>query len=203
MQYVKGGVMSAYAFESRGGCFGERVLWMGGRHGRRRQGRREFPGFFGRGMRAGRGDIRAAILALLREQPMHGYQIMQELSERSGGVWRPSPGSVYPTLAQMQDEGLVRSEDGEGGRRIFQLTGEGRKLADGAAEEQAPWDAVAGGGDSAEIGLRDLIGGVILAARQVVHAGDRHDIEQAQEILRDARKRLYQLLAGEGERPPE
>jgi DNA-binding PadR family transcriptional regulator len=203
MQYVKGENMSACAFDPREAAFGERVLWMSGRQGRRRHGRRDFPGFFGRGMRAGRGDIRAAILALLREQAMHGYQIMQELAERSGGIWRPSPGSVYPTLQQLQDEGLVRSEEGDGGRRIFELTDEGRKLADEAATEQAPWDTVAGGGDSGEIGVRDLVGSLILAARQVVHAGNQRDIEQAQQILRDARKRLYQLLADEGETPSE
>ena len=195
--------MSAYAFDPRAACFGERMLRMSGRRGHRGHGRRDFPGFFGRGMRAGRGDIRAAILALLLEQPMHGYQIMQELGERSGGVWRPSPGSVYPTLAQMQDEGLVKSEDGEGGRRVFQLTDEGRAVATEAASEQPPWDAVAGAGDSAEFGLRDLVGSLILAARQVVHAGNPSDIEQAQQILRDARKRLYQLLADEGEKPVE
>ena len=89
-----------------------------GRHGRG-QG---MSGFFGgRGPRAGRGDIRAAILALLTEQPMHGYQIMNELAERTGGVWRPSPGSIYPSLQMLQDEGLVKSVD-QDGRRVFELT---------------------------------------------------------------------------------
>ena len=86
-----------------------------------------FPGFLGRGPRAGRGDVRAAILALLAEQPMHGYQIMRELGERSGGVWRPSPGSIYPTLQQLEDEELVRPETGDGGRRVFALTDAGRE----------------------------------------------------------------------------
>src|SRR6266567_4286449 len=79
------------------------------------------PGGFGRGPKVGRGDVRAAILVLLTEGPMHGYQVIHELTDRSGGMWRPSPGSVYPTLQLLEDEGLVRSEEVEG-KRIFQLT---------------------------------------------------------------------------------
>jgi DNA-binding PadR family transcriptional regulator len=75
--------------------------------------------------RARRGDVRAAALALLAENPMNGYQIIQEISERSGGVWRPSPGSVYPALQQLEDEGLIRAEEGAGGRRAYQLTDDG------------------------------------------------------------------------------
>src|SRR3954464_10942339 len=131
----------------------------GGRRGRRRNymiGREGgFPGSLGRGPRAGRGDVRAAILALLAEQPMHGYQIMRELGERSGGVWRPSPGSIYPTLAQLEDEELVRPEDagparpetGDGGRRVFALTDAGREAAEAAAGGPAPWDEVGVEGD--------------------------------------------------------
>ena len=98
-----------------------------------------------RGPRAKRGDVRAAALALLAEQPMNGYQIIQEIGERSGGVWRPSPGSIYPALQQLEDEGLIRAEAGEGGRRAFQLTDEGRAYAAAhSAELTAPWDVVAG-----------------------------------------------------------
>ena len=79
---------------------------------------------FGRGPKVGRGDVRAAIIALLAEEPMHGYQIITELTERSGGVWRPSPGSVYPTLQVMEDQGLVTADKSEG-RRVFSLTAEG------------------------------------------------------------------------------
>ena len=97
------------------------------RHGRRRH-RHYGPGYaFGR--RAGRGDIRAAILALLAEQPMHGYQIIQELTERTGGVWRPSPGSVYPTLQQLEDEELVRETASDSGKRVYELTDAGREQA--------------------------------------------------------------------------
>ena len=96
------------------------------------------PGFLGRGPRAGRGDVRAAILALLAEEPMHGYQIMRELGERSGGVWRPSPGSIYPTLQQLEDEELVRPETGDGGRRVFALTDAGREAPDGRRGRPRP-----------------------------------------------------------------
>ena len=109
--------------------------------GKRRHGREHFgrggpffggrgDPFFGGGRRAGRGDIRAAILALLAEEPMHGYQIIRELSERTGGAWTPSPGSVYPTLQQLEDEDLVREQKSESGRRVYALTDAGRAQAD-------------------------------------------------------------------------
>ena len=168
-----------------------------GRRGHRgfgERGSRGMHGFLGPGPRAGRGDIRAAILALLVERPMHGYQIMREISERSGGVWRPSPGSVYPTLQQLQDEALVSSVETEDGRRTFELTEEGRRTA---AEQgtPAPWEAVADETESAGVELRDLVFQVIAAARQVVHAGDASHIAQAKDILRETRQRLYRILA--------
>ncbi len=112
-----------------------------------------------RGPRARRGDVRAAALALLAEQPMNGYQIIQEIGERSGGVWRPSPGSVYPALQQLEDEGLIRAEAGDGGRRAYQLTDEGREYAASHTDElRAPWDVVAGSAGGAAIEMRKLIG---------------------------------------------
>ena len=89
-----------------------------GRGGRSGPGGRG-PGGRGRG-RAQRGDIRTAILLLLADQPMHGYQIMQAMSERTGGAWHPSPGAIYPTIAQLEDEGLVTTRE-EGGRRSVTL----------------------------------------------------------------------------------
>ena len=167
-----------------------------GRHGP------PFPGFFGRGPRAGRGDIRAGILALLAEAPMHGYQIMRELTERSGGVWQPSPGSVYPTLQQLQDEGLVRGEEGEGGRRIFHLTESGTEAAKAATADGPPWEPLAAERDVPELELRNLVFQVMGAARQVVHAGDPAQLEQAMEVLRETRRRLYRILADEPEGTP-
>src|SRR6476619_4210411 len=167
-------------------------------HGRRRRGHRGFgpPGFerqfFGGGRKAGRGDIRAAILALLAEEPMHGYQIIQELTERTGGVWRPSPGSVYPTLQQLQDEELVREAPSDSGKRVFELTEAGREQADGAT---APWSEVTGESADALVTLHDLVHQVMAATRQVAHAGTAAQLESAQAILRDARRALYRLLA--------
>jgi DNA-binding PadR family transcriptional regulator len=165
-----------------------------GRRGHRGFGGPGMRGFLGPGPRAGRGDIRAAILALLAEGPMHGYQIMRELAERSGGVWRPSPGSVYPTLQQLQDEALVRSTESEGGKRTFELTDEGRTAAE-TLETPAPWEAVADETESSVVELRDLVFQVIAAARQVVHAGDAAHLAQAKDVLTETRQRLYRILA--------
>ena len=161
------------------------------RHGRRGhhgpdRGMRGYQG------RAGRGDIRAAILALLAEQPMHGYQIMRELTERSGGAWRISPGSVYPTLSQLEDEELVQAEQ-QGGKRVFSLTESGTTEA--AAAPSEPWAEVASDVPPAIVELRDLIYQVRAATRQVVHAGSEQQLTAAAELLRETRRRLYKLLA--------
>jgi DNA-binding PadR family transcriptional regulator len=162
------------------------------RHGRGfGAGRGEAP-FLRMGRRAGRGDIRAAILALLAEGPMHGYQIMRELDERSGGAWRVSPGSVYPTLSQLEDEELVQAEQ-QGGKRVFSLTEAGRGEAAGL--ESAPWQEAASEVPPALVELRDLMYQVRAAARQVVHAGSEEQVSAAADVLRDTRKRLYRLLA--------
>lgn len=147
----------------------------------------------GRGRRslANRGDIRAAILALLAEGPMHGYQMIQELTERTNGVWEPSPGSVYPTLQQLADEGLITSSD-QDGRNVFSLTEDGRAAAE-AAEGPPPWEALAAMSDS--VSLRRTMQGLGSAARQVAHSGTPEQVGKAREILDDARRRLYQLLA--------
>jgi DNA-binding PadR family transcriptional regulator len=173
-------------------------------HARRRRGSRGEtfgfagpPWFRGRGPRAGRGDVRAAILALLSEEPMHGYQIMRELTERSGGVWRPSPGSIYPTLQLLEDEGLVRGEESEGGRRLFHLTDEGREAAAATSSGQAPWDVVAAGGDEKALAFRDLAFQVMVAARQVAQAGEPAQVDRAMDVLRETRRRLYGILAEE------
>jgi DNA-binding PadR family transcriptional regulator len=153
-----------------------------------------------RGPRAKRGDVRAAALALLAEGPMNGYQIIQEISERSGGVWRPSPGSVYPALQQLEDEGLIRAEAGEGGRRAYVLTDDGRQYADAHPEElDAPWDAVTGHAGGAAVEMRKLIGQVAMAASQVLSAGSDAQVGQARRILTDARRALYRVLAADEE----
>ena len=170
----------------------ERARFMSGGHHRRRRHRSFGPGYaFGR--RAGRGDIRAAILALLAEQPMHGYQIIQELTERTGGAWRPSPGSVYPTLQQLEDEELVRETASDSGKRVYELTDAGREQA--SAATAPPWTAAAGENDEALVALRELVHQVLAATRQVAQAGSASQLEAAQAVLRDARRSLYRLLA--------
>lgn len=150
-------------------------------------------GPWGRGPRAGRGDVRAAILALLDEGPMHGYQVIQELSGRSGGMWRPSPGSVYPTLQLLEDEGLVRSEDVDG-KRVFHLTDAGKaEAAKRGTDAPAPWEMGAGNESFAE--MKNLGFGVVSAVMQVLQSGNETQIEKAREILSEARRSLYRLLA--------
>ncbi len=155
-----------------------------------------FPGgpFLGPGRRAGRGDIRAAILALLKDEPMHGYQIIRELSDRTGGVWQPSPGSVYPTLQQLQDEGLIRSQEADGGKRVFELTDEGRAEAE-KLPSAAPWEEAAADVGDEFVELRNLAFQLMGATRQVARAGTPGQIKAASAILREARRGIYRLLA--------
>jgi len=145
----------------------------------------------GRGRR-GRGDVRAAILALLAERPMHGYEMIQELEARTGGVWRPSPGSVYPTLQLLEDEGLIVGEEAEG-RRRFTLTDAGR--AEAERQGQTPWEQVTAGVAPAAWSLRDAIGQIVQASWSVAHAGTEAQQAKALEILNDSRRRLYAILA--------
>ncbi len=122
----------------RGAAYGMRGEFGGGP-------RRRAAGPRGRGRRARRGDIRTAALLLLAEEPRNGYQIMQEVQERSGGMWSPSPGSVYPALQQLEDEGLIRTEESEG-RKLFAITDEGRALlAERGADRPAPWEQTGDG----------------------------------------------------------
>jgi DNA-binding PadR family transcriptional regulator len=149
------------------------------------------------GPRARRGDVRAALLVLLAEEPRNGYQLMQAIEERSEGVWRPSPGSVYPTLQQLEDEGLVTTVE-EDGRRVFEITDAGRQHVDERpADAPAPWDAVKGEGSSSARELMKLVRDVAGAAAQVVRAGDEQQVQQARDVLADAHRSLYRILAGD------
>jgi len=148
--------------------------------------------------RARRGNVRAAILSVLAEEPMHGYQIMQRLEERSGGMWRPSPGSVYPTLQLLEDQGFIRGEDVEG-RRVFSLTEAGKTEAAASKEAHgAPWEGPQHGDEGPRFKLRKGVFQIGAAAKQVGTAGSAEQVEKALEILAEARKRIYELLA-EGE----
>lgn len=146
------------------------------------------------GQRAKRGDVQAATLALLAEQDMHGYQIIQELSERSGGAWNPSPGSIYPALQALEQHGMVSSIQ-SGGKRVFTLTELGRKHAE-ALPEQAPWDEIAEDSDASQR-LRDVFHGLMTATLQVARSGNDEYVARTADIIADARKRIYLMLAGD------
>ncbi|WP_350281233.1 PadR family transcriptional regulator [Kribbella sp. HUAS MG21] len=149
-----------------------------------------------RGPKARRGDVRAAILAVLAEQPMNGYGIIQEIAERSGGVWKPSPGSIYPTLQQLEDEGLVTA-DAEVGRRTFRLTDEGRTyVAEHQDEVSAPWEAMsAPSSGEDENGFKPLFGQVATAMWQILATGTPEQQAKARDAVADLRRRLYGILA--------
>jgi DNA-binding PadR family transcriptional regulator len=149
-------------------------------------------GFGGFGGRARRGDVRAAVLRLLLEEPMHGYQIIQELSSRSGGAWNPSAGSVYPTLQMLEDEDLVTSKEA-GGKRVYSLTESGEEEAAKAADQPAPWEEAASS-DTGK-GLRSQMPRVGAAVWQIAMTGDADKIGRAADILSDARKKLFAILA--------
>jgi DNA-binding PadR family transcriptional regulator len=132
---------------------------------------------------------------LLEEEPRNGYGLMQEIERRSQGAWRPSPGSVYPALQQLEDEGLVRAEDAAG-RRQFALTDEGRAHVEANREDLAePWAAVA---DNVGEGITDLRSGIAQVAAavwQVAQAGTPAQVAEAREVLAETRRRLYRILA--------
>ncbi|GAA1593042.1 PadR family transcriptional regulator [Kribbella sancticallisti] len=152
-----------------------------------------------RGPKARRGDVRAAILAVLAEQPMNGYQIIQEIAERSGGVWKPSPGSIYPTLQQLEDEGLVTA-DAATGRRTFTLTDEGRAyVAEHADEVSAPWEAMNATAEDDESGMKPLLGQVGTALWQIIAVGTPEQQTKARKALVDLRRTLYGILADDDE----
>lgn len=150
----------------------------------------------GPGGRARRGDVRAAVLALLAERPMHGYDIIRELSERTGGLWRPSPGSVYPTLQLLEDEGHVTAEE-SGGRRRFALTDSGRAAAAEQAGRKAPWEEVSEGIAPDALRLRKAMAQLAVAAVQIGQAGTSEQRREAESVLAEARRRLYSILAAE------
>ena len=158
-------------------------------------------GPFGRGRRARRGDVRAALLTLLAEEPRNGYQLMQEIERRSDGVWRPSPGSVYPALQQLEDEGLVRSDASEG-RKRFQLTDAGREAAQAAAAEGAPWEAASESVDADAWELFGVARQVGMAVFQIAQVGTAEQLASAREVLTNARRSLYGILAEADEQPP-
>lgn len=159
--------------------------------------RGQFEQKVGGGTRMSRGDVRTAVLALLAEKPMHGYQIIQQIEERSGGSWKPSPGSVYPTLQLLADEGLINAEEA-GGRKTYSLTAEGREVADAAADKSAPWEGSSSrdGGHSGRASALPKAGiDLAQAVAQVGRSGTSEQVKEAVAVLDDARRKLFSILA--------
>jgi len=151
---------------------------------------------FGRkaGTRMARGDVRAAVLALLAEKPMHGYQIIQEIEERSDGAWKPSPGSVYPTLQLLADEGVIAAEESNG-RKTYSLTDDGRQAAEAADDQAAPWEAQNARDTGRATALPKAGIDLAQAAAQVGRSGNPEQVKQAVAVLDEARRKLYSILA--------
>jgi DNA-binding PadR family transcriptional regulator len=147
----------------------------------------------GRG-RARRGDVRAALLLLLAEEPRNGYQLMQAIEERSGGRWRPSPGSVYPALAQLEDQGLVRATERDGAK-LFEITDGGRELVGALPDDAAPWEGDGDSGAEQFAEIKTLVKQTAAAAHQVLHVGNEAQLAQAAELLAQTRRGLYRILA--------
>ncbi|TYB42927.1 PadR family transcriptional regulator [Actinomadura chibensis] len=164
--------------------FGPRPPWARGRGGP-----------WGRGAKARKGNVRAAILVLLAEEPRNGYQIIQEINERSGGAWKPSPGAVYPALQQLADEGLIAGEE-SGGRRSFRLTDEGRGYVEEHADRLAePWAEMTPEFGEGVPELFKQAAQTGAAVMQIVHSGSAEQVEQARIVLSGARRDLYRILA--------
>lgn len=154
-------------------------------------------GGFGPGRRAGRGDIRAAILLLLKEQPMHGYQLIQEIGDRSGGQWRPSPGAIYPAINLLEDEGLVAIVK-ESGRKMAHLTDAGTTyVAENTEQLGSPFEDAASRPTSPGRNLRGALEALAGAAHQVARSGTDEQANQALAVLERSRRDLYRILAGD------
>ncbi|ALR10389.1 PadR family transcriptional regulator [Mycobacteroides saopaulense] len=145
----------------------------------------------GRG-RGQRGDVRAAILALLTERPMHGYEMIREIAERSNNIWRPSPGSVYPTLQLLVDEGLIAETEGSGSRKQFELTAEGSESAEKL--DTPPWEKINEDADPSVLDLRSALGQLMGAVAQSAHAASPEQQQRIIEIVNSARKQIYGIL---------
>jgi DNA-binding PadR family transcriptional regulator len=163
----------------------------GPRHGRGR----------GRG-RKRRGDVRAALLLAISEEPRNGYQLMQVIEERSDGRWRPSPGSVYPALAQLEDEGLIRSIERDD-TKLFEITDAGREHLEQRGEHAPPWEFEDEPESESFEELMSLTRQIHLAAMQVAQAGDEAQLSRASQTLAETRRALYRILAEDPSSPDE
>ncbi|ORA18026.1 PadR family transcriptional regulator [Mycobacterium arosiense] len=142
--------------------------------------------------RGKRGDVRAAILRLLAERPMHGYEMIQLIAERSNGLWKPSPGSVYPTLQLLDDEGLITASETEGSKKLFELTEQGRAAAEKI--ETPPWDEITEGADPGHMNLRAAVGQLFGAIGQSAYTASSDQQQRVIDILNTARREIYGIL---------
>lgn len=150
--------------------------------------------------RARRGDVRSAILSLLAEEPQNGYQAMSAIAERSDGLWRPGPGSVYPALSGLQDEGLIAPDETVTGRRkVYTLTDEGQAHVTEHAEKLAAAWEQATRPHQGYRSLRGEFGQVGMALQQVLAAGTPAQVEAVEAILADTRRAIYGVLASESD----
>jgi DNA-binding PadR family transcriptional regulator len=145
----------------------------------------------GRG-RGRRGDVRAAILTLLKERPMHGYEMIQEIAERSQNLWRPSPGSVYPTLQLLVDEGLLVATESDGSKKLFELTDEGRAAAEKI--ETPPWQEIADDVDPGHVSLRTAVAQLMGAVAQSAYTANEEQQQRIVDIVNNARREIYGIL---------
>lgn len=172
-----------FGFDPRGGGF---PFGPGGPRGHRGGG--------GRG-RGRRGDVRAAILKLLAERPMHGYEMIQEIAQRTGGLWKPSPGSVYPTLQLLVDEGLIVATESEGSKKLFELTDDGRTAADKV--ETPPWEQITDDQEPGQASLRSAVGQLMAAVAQSAYAANEDQQARILDIVNNARREIYAVLGEE------
>ena len=146
----------------------------------------------GPGRRGRRGDVRAAILTLLADRPMHGYEMIQEIAQRSQNLWRPSPGSVYPTLQLLVDEGLIVGTESEGNKRLFELTDDGRAAAEKIGTP--PWEDIADGVDPGHLTLRSAVGQLLGAVAQSAYTTTEEQQQRVVDVINNARREIYQIL---------
>ncbi len=178
----------------RGGPIGGRRERGSGRRGRGGFGP---DGSMGRGPRRGRGDVRTAALLLLLERPMHGYEMILEIRERSGEAWSPSPGAIYPTIQLLSDEGLITTQD-EDGKKVSSLTETGQVAAQElASTKTAPWDEASHDAGEGAPSLRLAIHLLMMATKQVAMAGTDAQRKRATELLDETRRKIYALLASD------
>jgi DNA-binding PadR family transcriptional regulator len=177
-----------YSRKHHGACHPRHIHHRSGRHHWRGRG----------GGRARRGDVRAAIIALLAEQPMHGYEMIREIEERSEGFWKPSAGSIYPTLQLLEEQGLIEAEEADGKRR-FSLTDEGHNAADeqSQGDRQSPWEQVRSGAPAELVQLGTSVQQLRAAVAQALNAADEAQRGRIRELLDETRRGIYSILAEE------